>query len=167
MKGRPSNWFCLRSLWPPFLPHLKTQMMSIQAPVSSMRYSVGAHIDCLLLLWGFVLGVCGLLLLWVCCLLAWPQSSAALGRFGFVCLLSSAFEGPCGLYGYVTAQRRLKVANMWLYTNRGRRAKHCQAAPPCHLRQPLMRKVGDRVPKQLLSRASRFQVADTSFGILV
>ena len=37
-----------------------------------------------------------------------------------------------------------------LYTNRGSRTKHCQAAPSCHQRQPLTRKVGDRVPKQWL-----------------
>ena len=33
-----------------------------------------------------VFGVCGLLLLWVCCLSAWPPSSAALGRFGLLLL---------------------------------------------------------------------------------
>ena len=98
---------------------------------------------------GVCVGRLGLLLLWVCCGLAGGASSAALGCFGLV-LGSSASEGLCGLQGHAEKMMRLKGAPRRLYTNRGSRTKHCQAAPSCHQRQPLTRKVGDRVPKQWL-----------------
>ena len=85
--------------------------------------------------------------------LARRSSSAALGCFGF-CVCVFCFWGSLWPSRPCESLMRLKVAQRRPYTNRGSRTKHCQAAPSCHQRQPLTRKVGDRVPKQWLGCVS-------------
>ena len=67
-------------------------------------------------------------------------SSASVGVLGALggCFRSSATVGLCGLSGYLLA-RCWPNWPMWPYSNRGRRTKQCQVAPPYHLWQPLMR----------------------------